>query len=316
MKLIKPSYEFWEQKEGLSGVKAQIERAARVCYASEPKGEVGELLGKLIKSKHYAMLEHGTIYLYINNAMDGNFYIINEKYRKNKYSIVNEYEDSTDVSNRGITFKESYITTNYRVLVENNWLDDLKYLCEPTEYHEKRITVKFTMDRIGSQSFCRHRVFSFAQESTRYCNYSKDMFGNEITFIIPSWLNIPEGIAYWHDGLGYRVGADPNNTDFDASLGYINKSSNYDSFLYALENAEKSYFRLLKEEWKPQQARQVLPNALKTELVMTGFVSDWKHFFRLRSRIAETGKPHPQAQELADPLMDEFVKRGIMETLL
>ena len=60
----------------------------------------------------------------------------------------------------------------------------------------------------------------------------------------------------------------------------------------------------------------MLPNALKTELVMTGFVSDWKHFFRLRSRIAKTGKPHPQAQELADPLMDEFVKRGIMETLL
>lgn len=308
MKLIKPSYEFWEQKEGLSGVEAQIERAARVCYASEPKGEVGELLGKLIKSKHYAMLEHGTIYLYINNAMDGNFYIINEKYRKNKYSIVNEYEDSTDVSNRGITFKESYITTNYRVLVENNWLDDLKYLCEPTEYHEKRITVKFTMDRIESQSFCRHRVFSFAQESTRYCNYSKDKFSNEITFIIPSWLNIPEGIAYWHDGLGYRVGADPNNTDFDASLGYINKSSNYDSFLYALENAEKSYFRLLKEEWKPQQARQVLPNALKTELVMTGFVSDWKHFFDLRA-IGTTGKPHPDAEILAKPLMNEFIER-------
>lgn len=304
MKLIKPSYEFWEQKEGLSGVEAQIERAARVCYASEPKGEVGELLGKLIKSKHYAMLEHGTVYLMIDCS--GRLIDVANKYIQNKYSKVSLHSDGVHYC----------ITTNYRVLVENNWLDDLKYLCEPTEYHEKRITVKFTMDRIGSQSFCRHRVFSFAQESTRYCNYSKDMFGNEITFIIPSWLNIPEGIAYWHDGLGYRVGADPNNTDFDASLGYINKSSNYDSFLYALENAEKSYFRLLKEEWKPQQARQVLPNALKTELVMTGFVSDWKHFFRLRSRIAETGKPHPQAQELADPLMDEFVKRGIMETLL
>lgn len=304
MKLIKPSYEFWEQKEGLSGVEAQIERAARVCYASEPKGEVGELLGKLIKSKHYAMLEHGTVYLMIDCS--GRLIDVANKYIQNKYSKVSLHSDGVHYC----------ITTNYRVLVENNWLDDLKYLCEPTEYHEKRITVKFTMDRIGSQSFCRHRVFSFAQESTRYCNYSKDKFDNEITFIIPSWLNIPEGIAYWHDGLGYRVGADFDNIDFGASLGYINKSSNYDSFLYALENAEKSYFRLLKEEWKPQQARQVLPNALKTELVMTGFVSDWKHFFRLRSRIAETGKPHPQAQELADPLMDEFVKRGIMETLL
>lgn len=296
MKLIKPSYEFWEQKEGLSGVEAQIERAARVCYASEPKGEVGELLGKLIKSKHYAMLEHGTVYLMIDCS--GRLIDVANKYIQNKYSKVSLHSDGVHYC----------ITTNYRVLVENNWLDDLKYLCEPTEYHEKRITVKFTMDRIGSQSFCRHRVFSFAQESTRYCNYSKDKFSNEITFIIPSWLNIPEGIAYWHDGLGYRVGADPNNTNFDASLGYINKSSNYDSFLYALENAEKSYFRLLKEEWKPQQARQVLPNALKTELVMTGFVSDWKHFFDLRA-IGTTGKPHPDAEILAKPLMNEFIER-------
>lgn len=296
MKLIKPSYEFWEQKEGLSGVEAQIERAARVCYASEPKGEVGELLGKLIKAKHYAMLEHGTVYLMIDCS--GRLIDVANKYIQNKYSKVSLHSDGVHYC----------ITTNYRVLVENNWLDDLKYLCEPTEYHEKRITVKFTMDRIGSQSFCRHRVFSFAQESTRYCNYSKDKFSNEITFIIPSWLNIPEGIAYWHDGLGYRVGADPNNTDFDASLGYINKSSNYDSFLYALENAEKSYFRLLKEEWKPQQARQVLPNALKTELVMTGFVSDWKHFFDLRA-IGTTGKPHPDAEILAKPLMNEFIER-------
>ena len=242
------------------------------------------------------MLEHGTVYLMIDCS--GRLIDVANKYIQNKYSKVSLHSDGVHYC----------ITTNYRVLVENNWLDDLKYLCEPTEYHEKRITVKFTMDRIGSQSFCRHRVFSFAQESTRYCNYSKDKLGNEITFIIPSWLNIPEGIAYWHDGLGYRVGADPNNTDFDASLGYINKSSNYDSFLYALENAEKSYFRLLKEKWKPQQARQVLPNALKTELVMTGFVSDWKHFFDLRA-IGTTGKPHPDAEILAKPLMNEFIER-------
>lgn len=155
MKLIKPSYEFWEQKEGLSGVEAQIERAARVCYASEPKGEVGELLGKLIKAKHYAMLEHGTVYLMIDCS--GRLIDVANKYIQNKYSKVSLHSDGVHYC----------ITTNYRVLVENNWLDDLKYLCEPTEYHEKRITVKFTMDRIGSQSFCRHRVFSFAQESTR-----------------------------------------------------------------------------------------------------------------------------------------------------
>lgn len=153
--------------------------------------------------------------------------------------------------------------------------------------------------------FVRHRVFSFAQESTRYCNYSKDKFGNELTFIEPCWLE-----DYNYEGNTY-----------------------YNGFLVALRAAEANYLDLLKQwedkipdkryktgfrnnPWTPQQARAVLPNALKTELVMTGFVSDWKHFFSLRSRIAQTGKPHPQAQELADPLMDEFVKKGIMETLL
>ena len=124
-----------------------------------------------------------------------------------------------------------------------------------------------------------------------YCNYSKDKFNNEVTFILPPWINPnPEDID--------------NNTFADLQ------------FREFLRKAEKMYMTLLSEGWKPQEARAVLPNSLKTELVMTGFVSDWKHFFGLRSRIAETGKPHPQAQELADPLMDEFVKRGIMETLL
>ena len=105
------------------------------------------------------------------------------------------------------------------------------------------------------------RVFSFAQESTRYCNYSKDKFGSELTFIIPYWTNIPEGQSYWHDGIGYRVGADIQNKDF----GYIEKSPNYFNFLSSLEESEKCYLRLLNEGWVPQQARSILPNSLKTD---------------------------------------------------
>lgn len=146
--------------------------------------------------------------------------------------------------------------------------------------------------------FVRHRVFSFAQESTRYCNYSKDKFGNELTFIIPYWTNIPEGQSYWHDGIGYRVGADIQNKDF----GYIEKSSNYFNFLSSLEESEKCYLRLLNEGWVPQQARSILPNSLKTELVMTGTVEQWRGFFKLRTDKAA----HPQAQELAIPLKEEF----------
>lgn len=298
MKLIKQSFEIWNQPAGLEGVYKQIERVGRVCYKSEDKITEDSAKGfvdRMIKSGHGAMLEHGTVYLFcpteecVDSNGDVQDYNPLEKYQDNNYSALED-------SNEGM-----YVTTNLRILAENGWLNDLKYLCEPTEYHERRITVHFVCDRGVSHEFVRHRTMSFAQESTRYCNYSKDKFGNELTFIIPCWTNIPEG--------DYGDIFNPKEPD-------ITLASNEYAFIDILRESEKYYIELTNNGWKPQEARAVLPNSLKTELVMTGFVSDWKHFFRLRSRIAETGKPHPQAQELADPLMDEFVKRGIMETLL
>lgn len=293
MRLIKPYFEIWNQPSSLEGVYKQIERVGRVCYKSEDKITEDSAKpfvdNRLIKLGHYAMLEHGTIYL----KAEGTDLLYNElmnKYRQNPYSKV------------GFTLAEdkvlTYITTNLRVLVENGWLDDLQYICEPTEYHERRVTVHFVCDRGVSHEFVRHRVMSFAQESTRYCNYSKDKFNNEITFIQPCWLNDEKLKLY---GSYHTV---------------IRDKSPESIFIANLNNTEKDYLDLIKLGWKPQEARAVLPNSLKTELIVTGFTSDWEKFFRLRSRIAETGKPHPQAQELADPLMDEFVKRGIMETLL
>ena len=204
-------------------------------------------------------------------------------------------------------FNTILITTNLRVLVENNWLDDLKYVCEPTEHHEKRVTVKFICDRGVSHEFVRHRVFSFAQESTRYCNYSKDKFNNEITYILPPWLSendIPKGFGYTNDDWGSLI------CEFYYEATEKGKSEGFTiepvrNFVFALQTSEQLYFSLLKEGWKPQEARAVLPNALKTELVMTGFVSDWKHFFRLR----DAGSAHPQARELAQPLHQEFITR-------
>ena len=241
----------------------------------------------MIKSQHYAMLEHGTVYLAIPYRGD----IIRSKYYQNPYSKVNHYSTG---------YNEGFIdvTTNYRVLVENGWLDDLKYLCEPTEYHERRITIKFICDRGVSHEFVRHRVFSFAQESTRYCNYSKDKFNNEITYIIPCWMNLEEGS--YNNGKYYNTIAIP----------YLVKGTTEEIFLLKLVGDELDYFDLLEKGWTPQQARQVLPNALKTELVMTGFISDWQNFFSLRtSIIAETGKPHPDASFLADSLYREFKNR-------
>lgn len=146
-----------------------------------------------------------------------------------------------------------------------------------------------------------------------YCNYSKDKFGKECMFIIPSWLDIPEGEAYFHDGINFRVGANEGDI-FGESVNprawarNNNWKKEVDSFLHALEITENQYFDLLNLGWKPQEARAVLPNSLKTELVVTGFVSDWNHFFDLRAR-GTTGAPHPQAKELAEPLMKEFIAR-------
>lgn len=305
MRLIKPSIEILEQGSGIQGIYKQIEKAGRTCYKSENliTEDSAEKFVNMIKDRqHTAMLEHGTIYLDI--PWDCNKLIGDEqKYFDNPYSIVNEgeivYGDKTHEAHY-------YITTNYRVLYENGWMADLQYLCEPTEYHEKRVTVHFICDRGVSHEFVRHRVFSFAQESTRYCNYSKDKFGNELTFIIPYWTNIPEGQSYWHDGIGYRVGADIQNKDF----GYIEKSPNYFNFLSSLEESEKCYFRLLNEGWVPQQARSILPNSLKTELVMTGTIEQWKEFFKLRSPLYGATGAHPQAAELADKLYIQFKEKN------
>lgn len=243
MKLIESSVQIIEEKDPYK----MIELAGRTCYKSEnniTEHSAKEFVDRMIKLGHGAMLEHGTIYLTIAktamNIGDLIFYI------RNKYSKVNEDDYFY------------YITTNMRVIVENNRLDDLQYQVEPTEHHEKRITAKF------------NRVFSFAQESQRYCNYSKDKFNNEITFIRPTWWNY-------------------NNSIIESGERYLCE---------ILQKCEDYYKSLLDMGYKPQEARAVLPNATKTELVMTGFESDWEGFFRLRCSKAA----HPDAQKLANEL--------------
>lgn len=283
MKLIESSVQIIEEKDPYK----MIELAGRTCYKSEDKiteNSAKEFVDRMIKLGHGAMLEHGTIYLKIDKTEDGHLpparlYWSDGNHKK--YTKVRKHGNSI------------YVTTNLRVIVENNRLDDLQYQVEPTEHHEKRITAKFICDRGVSHEFVRHRVFSFAQESTRYCDYSKDKFGNDITYIIPSWLDLPEG-KY----------SDWDNDWCDVSelkLLYPevdNLSDPANCFLQSIKNAEYYYFMLINRGWKPQQARQVLPNATKTELVMTGFESDWEHFFELRC----SGAAHPYAKKLADEL--------------
>ena len=310
MKLIKPSYSIIKQECGLNGIYKQIELAGRTCYKSEnniTEYSAKAFVDRMIKSGHGAMLEHGTVYLAIpmtTYAPDA----VNI-YHDNPYSKVNECNEFIFTDKYGDKVAAWCVTTNFRVLVENDCLEDLEFLCEPTEYHEKRVTVRFICDRGVSHEFVRHRVFSFAQESTRYCNYSKDKFGNEVTFILPPWLdeNSPnlhkcaQASDDWGECLSeyyYKI------TEFGAKEGmYVDT---HKAFATALFHAEKLYFSLLDNGWKAQEARAVLPNSLKTELVMTGFIDDWKHFFFLRDAAAA----HPQARELAKPLHKEFIEKG------
>lgn len=155
MKLIKPSFEILPQSEGLEGIYKQIELAGRTCYKSEDKiteDSAKEFVDRMIKSGHGAMLEHGTVYLSLGMASREQYF----KYCYNKFSKTNSIGNAEYSTWRG------FVTTNLRVLVENNWLNDLEYLCEPTEYHEKRITVKFICDRGVSHEFVRHKMLCVA----------------------------------------------------------------------------------------------------------------------------------------------------------
>lgn len=284
MRLIRPSAEIWTQEAGISGIYKQIERCARVCYKSEDKigeGTAEKMVEMLTKRGHTAMLEHGTVYLSFSPEEGGSNIFLWECANSPYSKIV--YDKDTN---------RNYLTTNYRVLVENSWLDSLKYLCAPTKYHEKRVTVHFICDRGISHELVRHRVFSFAQESTRYCNYSKDKFGKELTFIEPCWLE-----DYNYDDNTY-------NQLFIDSLRWA--EAHYLDLLKKWEDKipDKRYktgFR--NNPWTPQQARAVLPNSLKTEVCMTGFMSDWEHFFELRT----AQNAHPQMRELAIPLKEMMI---------
>lgn len=284
MKLIESSVQIIEEKDPYK----MIELAGRTCYKSEDKiteNSAKEFVDRMIKLGHGAMLEHGTIYLTIDGE-DPNL----SKIQSNPHTKVNlvPYEVLTE-GNYTISYK-AHITTNLRVLIENNLKELLQYQVEPTEHHEKRITAKFICDRGVSHEFVRHRVFSFAQESQRYCNYNKDKFNNELTFIKPTWLNIPTGdYTYW-DGDWCDI--DNMKIQLPSDNGVA------DNFLWCLNNAGMQYRLLINKGLKPQEARGVLPNATKTELVMTGFESDWEHFFELRC----SGAAHPDAKKLADEL--------------
>jgi thymidylate synthase (FAD) len=280
MKLIKPSVEIRVQEAGEDGMFEHIEWAGRHCYKSHDKttsDSARKFVANIAKSGHGSVLEHGTIYLAIPDLSTA------DRYRDNPYSKVN-------IVNTCDEFWFA-VTTNYRVIVENNWDMDLLYDCsEPTPYHEKRITAKFVCDRGVSHEFVRSRSMSFSQESQRYCNYNKDKFGAQVTFIKPSWWDTAS-----QDKENFKKGLEK------AEEAYLNAVKAWDE-----RKPDKRFKTGFKgNPLSPQMARMILPNATKTELVMTGFESDWKHFFELRCSPAA----HPDARYLANKLKSLITKQ-------
>lgn len=313
MEFLVAGYEIIEQEAGLEGIFKAAELPGRICYGSQDRiaeGTAEKFVNGLMKSNHGAPLEHGTVYL--KCELGGNELFFNEetgrtavvshggeldRYIANNYSKVNCDE------------KYMYVTTNLRVLFENGWLSDLdNYLCEPTEYHERRYMVRFTVDRFTGEEFLRHRVASFNRESTRYVLFTKEKFGGgSIKYIVPVWL-----LERMEEVNSYK---DWTISDFcrdviDAECGDCELASDIFVWEFALKACEWSYCQLTDTfGWRAEQARTVLPCAINSPLIKTAFVSDWEHFFKLRA-LGTTGKPHPQAFELAQPLMEEFIERG------
>ena len=299
MRLIESKAEYIPQEESLEGIYKQIELAGRTAYHSQDKitsTSAKDFVDRMIKSKHGAALEHGTVYLTIPITEWNSFEDYSYGYLFNSYSKVN---DSLVDWERweGIV----YITTNYRVLIENNWLDDLQYLCSPTEFHEKRYTMRLTCSRAIAQELTRHRTFSFLMESQRYINYFKERHGGEITYIKPTWYNKYSKSSL--DSTGHR----PDGTS--------DMFTSEDDFKDQLRIAESCYMAALIAGVKPQEARDVLPNATKTELIMTGFSSDWKYVMDLRL-FGKTGAPHPDMVDLMQKAQKVMQDVGIWEDIM
>ena len=290
MKLIKQSFEFINQTDfSLVGIKKHIERCARVSYKSENKitdTSYEKFVNMLESRGHDRPLEFGTVYLSRTSQKEDNMEWL-DKYAYNPWSKFSFGNGNTRIN--GELRNTVYVTTNYRVIKEHHWEDDLQYLCEPTEYHHKRYTVHMILDRGVMDEFRTHVGLSHLAESTRYCRYSKEKFGSEVTFIKPCWCNIPEGDYGTPDTIPDKL---PRMGATEAGL------------IHALQYAERYYFFLLSEGWTPQQARSVLPLSIKSELISCGFKDSWENFFYRR----DAPDAHPMAQEIAKPMHQKFIE--------
>lgn len=287
MKLIKQSFQFVNQKGfTLKDIYKHIEYCARISYKSQDKitDTSYEKFVNMLKSRgHDRPLEFGTVHLKMSNPQFNALQILlikNKVYNDCwiKYNVI-------DTEKEGIC----YITTNYRYYMElcryDRGVSEYLDFSDSTLY-PRRYTVHMILDRGVMDEFRTHIGLSHLAESTRYCNYSKDKFGNEITFIKPCWLDDEKLKLY---GPYHTV---------------IRDKSPESIFIANLNNVERDYLDLIKLGWTPQQARSVLPLGIKSELISCGFKDAWENFFKRR----DAPDAHPMAQEIAKPMHQKFIE--------
>ena len=294
MKLIKQSFEILEQKDfSLIGIKKFIERCGRVCYKSEDRitdDSYEKFVNMLVKRDHARPLEFGTVHLKISSGMLFEGFLQDLLYCKLYNPAWIKYKELPEYT---------YITTNYR-----HYLQIIKkcpyvaeYFTEQDNcYYPSRYTVHMVLSRGIMDEFRTHVGLSHLAESTRYCNYSKDKFRKELTFIKPSWLKFQ----------GEQILSSEDNVDHDRYIAEIDDDGTLSDFLAPLLRAEKRYNALINKGWTPQQAREVLPLSVKSELISCGFEDAWENFFYRRC----ANDAHPMAREIAIPLQKRFKELG------
>lgn len=311
IKVVEPSVEFWKQ-DGytLDAIWKHIARCARVCYQSVPKDngeddysflvrtlfrgvEPKDINTKDLVKYHLSVCEHATVHLKYPAFMP-RAVAQATRFTSNPYSRTKQHENYI------------YVTTNMRVLIEHNWMDELEFIDTTPNcpYYIPRPTICFITDIGASRELNRHRVNSVSEESTRYCAYDKGKFGNGITVAKLPWIPNVDPEDEGHD---YTEGFFNDNEIFDNNVIEEQYTANWnaiDWFFYGLQICDLVYRKTRELGWTAQQAREILPLNTKTQVVHTAFVDDWEHWIKLRANQV-SGKVHPMITELAKQLVKQ-----------
>ena len=308
MLIVEPKAELMQNPKNAVERALHVEQCGRVCYKSEARitdGSDETFIANLIKRGHEAMIEHARVTLHFENDSCARFihrkmnlsgqhdyltfthapigYYVSGNMRAwrafirfaNKVEIPLNYDMAKFIVDNRAFFPDFPISHS----LEFNAMQGVNLEIDPWKLDDAEdrkahtwYSVRFTCDRGVSHEIVRHRPASYAQESTRYCNYSKDQFGGEITVIQPPFF-APDSLPYKHWKQGIQA-------------------------------AEAAYFDLLNDGCTPQEARTVLPNSLKTELIMTATAAEWLHFIELRV----DSHAHPQMREVATQAADKLAQ--------